>query len=197
MPSFRTQKHIGHSAERMFALVADIERYPEFLPMCEALIIKSRKEREGGSSVLVADMSVGYKMMRENFTTQVDLQPLSNRIDVQYLDGPFKYLKNSWQFFSVTEKEIISEKNNLSSSDYAENSARQGALSQTVNMKEETIPAVISDLNKQEACLVDFYIDYAFKNPILSAVMGAMFETAFRKFTRAFETRADEVYGSV
>lgn len=100
MPSFHTQKQVRHSAQKMFALVADIERYPEFLPMCEALTIRSRREKDG-NSLLVADMSVGYRLIRETFATQVYLRPRAGRIDVQYIDGPFKHLENRWQFLPV------------------------------------------------------------------------------------------------
>ena len=86
----------------MFALVADIEKYPEFLPLCEALTIKSRKERED-KALLVAAMTVGYKAIRETFTSQVLLDTELKRIDVQYLDGPFKYLNNRWTFEPVGE----------------------------------------------------------------------------------------------
>jgi len=81
----------------MFDLVADIERYPEFLPLCEALSVRSRKEGEA-KTLLVADMTVGYKKIRETFTSQVLLKPDDLVIDVKYLDGPFKYLDNKWTF---------------------------------------------------------------------------------------------------
>ena len=81
----------------MFALVADVERYPEFLPMCEALTVRSRRERDG-VTLLVADMTVGYKAISETFTSQVVLKPADSRIDVKYIDGPFKYLNNRWRF---------------------------------------------------------------------------------------------------
>lgn len=81
----------------MFALVADVEKYPEFLPMCEALTIRSKKEREG-KTLLIADMTVGYKAIRETFTSQVLLDPEDLKIDVKYIDGPFKYLDNRWAF---------------------------------------------------------------------------------------------------
>jgi coenzyme Q-binding protein COQ10 len=97
MPSFETVRHVRHTPEHMFALVADVERYPEFLPLCEALTVRSRKERDG-QSVLVADMTVGYKAIRETFTSQVHLKPEENRIEVRYIDGPFKYLSNVWWF---------------------------------------------------------------------------------------------------
>jgi coenzyme Q-binding protein COQ10 len=97
MPQFETVKHVRHTPENMFALVADVEKYPEFLPLCEALVVRSRKDR-GGQSVLIADMTVGYKAIRETFTSQVHLKPEENRIEVKYIDGPFKYLSNVWSF---------------------------------------------------------------------------------------------------
>ena len=97
MPQFETTRRTDHSADRMFALVADVEKYPEFLPLCEALTVRTRREREG-RTVLVADMTVGYKAIRETFTTQVLLNPRETTIDVKYLDGPFRYLTNEWRF---------------------------------------------------------------------------------------------------
>lgn len=81
----------------MFDLVADVEKYPEFLPLCEALTVRSRKERDG-KVLLLADMTVGYKAIRETFTTQVLLNKAERVIDVKYIDGPFKYLDNLWRF---------------------------------------------------------------------------------------------------
>lgn len=97
MPKFEATRRVAHSPERMFALVADVEKYPEFLPLCERLVVRSRKERDG-RTVLVADMSIGYKAIRETFTTQVLLKPNERIIDVKYIDGPFKYLSNIWGF---------------------------------------------------------------------------------------------------
>lgn len=172
MPNFHTQKQVNHSAEEMFALVADIERYPEFLPMCEALTIRSRKEQDG-NILLIADMSIGYKLVRESFTTQVYLRPQEHRIDVQYIDGPFKYLENRWQFFPAP-----------------------GAESGEVSAAAQKIEKSVAPAASGKSCMVDFYIDYAFKNPMLSALMGAMFDIAFRKFTAAFTARADKIYGA-
>ncbi|UHS61376.1 type II toxin-antitoxin system RatA family toxin [Agrobacterium vaccinii] len=97
MPQFETRRPVKHSPEQMYALVADVEKYPEFLPLCEGLTVRSRKDRDG-KTLLVADMTVGYKAFRETFTTQVLLKPDENAIDVKYLDGPFKYLDNRWRF---------------------------------------------------------------------------------------------------
>ncbi len=97
MPKFDTVRRVNFTPEQMFALVADVEKYPQFLPMCESLTVRSRKERDE-IAVLVADMSVGYKQIRETFTSQVVLKPEDLLIEVKYLDGPFKYLRNSWAF---------------------------------------------------------------------------------------------------
>ncbi len=97
MPKFENVRRVRHSPENMFQLVADIERYPEFLPLCEKLVIRSRRER-GEKSLLVADMTVGYNVIRETFTSQVLLSPEDNAIDVKYIDGPFRYLHNRWNF---------------------------------------------------------------------------------------------------
>jgi coenzyme Q-binding protein COQ10 len=74
--------------------------------MCEALSVRSRREREG-ISLLVADMTVGYKAIRETFTSQVVLRPDKNRIDVRYVDGPFKRMENRWTFEDAGEGQCI------------------------------------------------------------------------------------------
>jgi coenzyme Q-binding protein COQ10 len=81
----------------MFDVVADVERYPEFLPLCESLAVESRTATANGS-VLVARMSVGYRAIREAFTTRVTLEPAAPAILVEYLDGPFSHLENRWRF---------------------------------------------------------------------------------------------------
>lgn len=100
MPQFTATRQVRHRAEEMFALVADIETYPQFVPMCEALTVRSRKERDG-KVLLLADMTVGYKLIRETFTTQVLLKPEERVIEVKYIDGPFRYLDNRWTFVPV------------------------------------------------------------------------------------------------
>lgn len=100
MPQFTATRQVRHRAEQMFALVADIETYPQFVPMCEALTVRSRKERDG-KVLLLADMTVGYKLIRETFTTQVLLKPEERVIEVKYIDGPFRYLDNRWTFVPV------------------------------------------------------------------------------------------------
>jgi coenzyme Q-binding protein COQ10 len=147
MPKFETTRHVAHAPDKMFDLVADVEKYPEFLPMCTGLTVRTRKERDG-IAVLVADMSVGYKAIRETFTSQVVLKRAENLIEVKYLDGPFRYLQNLWRF---------------------EDDGSGG-------------------------CTIHFFIEYEFKSRLLGAMMGAMFDRAFRMFAGAFEKRADEIY---
>ncbi|KEG20050.1 type II toxin-antitoxin system RatA family toxin [Bartonella bacilliformis] len=100
MSTFTTHRQVAHTAHEMFDLVADIECYPEFLPMCEALIVRSREEYEN-KTLFLADMTVGYKMIQETFTTQVLLKPKENLIEVKYINGPFKYLENRWAFHQI------------------------------------------------------------------------------------------------
>jgi coenzyme Q-binding protein COQ10 len=98
MPTFRTTRSVKHSAAQMFALVADVERYPEFLPLCEELRILRRVQSGEGIETLVASMSVGYKAVRESFTSRVTLDHPRLQIDVEYVNGPFKFLENRWTF---------------------------------------------------------------------------------------------------
>ena len=147
MPQFETRRPVKHSPDQMFDLIADVEKYPQFLPLCEGLTVRSRKERDG-KELLVADMTVGYKAIRETFTTQVLLNKAERIIDVKYIDGPFKYLDNRWRF----------------------------------------------EPGENGGCSVYFFIDYEFKSRLLGAVMGSMFDRAFRMFAEAFEARADKIY---
>ena len=87
----------------MFDLVADVEKYPQFVPLCSALTVKTRAEKDG-RTVLVADMTVTYKVIRETFTSRVTLDRQSLTILVEYLDGPFKRMQNRWTFYSVDTK---------------------------------------------------------------------------------------------
>src|SRR5271166_4664450 len=82
----------------MFDLVADVERYPEFVPLCTALRVRSRRPGGEGRETLVADMSVGYKMIRERFTSRVVLDKPRLRVVVEYIDGPFTHMENIWTF---------------------------------------------------------------------------------------------------
>lgn len=97
MHVFEINHPVAHSADDMYALVANVEDYPQFLPLCEALTIKRREQIED-KQVLIATMQVGYKLIRESFTTKVALDPTQRVIFVEYLDGPFSHLENRWQF---------------------------------------------------------------------------------------------------
>jgi coenzyme Q-binding protein COQ10 len=98
MPSFRTTRRVRHTPVQMFQLVADVEKYPEFLPLCEGLRVRRRAQSGDGAETLVAEMSVGYKAIRETFTTRVTLEEPRLRILVEYVEGPFSYLENRWTF---------------------------------------------------------------------------------------------------
>jgi coenzyme Q-binding protein COQ10 len=98
MPSFRVTRRVRHTAQQMYDLVADVEHYPEFLPLCESLRIIRRQDMPEGGQVMIAEMGVGYKAIRERFTTRVTLDPASQRIVAEYIDGPFRHLENRWVF---------------------------------------------------------------------------------------------------
>lgn len=148
MNSYRTTRRVKHSAARMFDLVADVERYPEFVPMCESLHIRKRSGDRDGIEIIIADMTVAYKVIRETFSSRVTLDRPKLSILVEYLDGPFSHLENRWRF-----------------------RPESGERSE-----------------------VDFFIAYEFRSKMLGMVMGALFDSAFRRFAEAFERRADKIY---
>ena len=92
MPTHAEKKFLPYTADQMFHLVADIERYPEFLPWCIGARIRKRVD-----NVVYADLMIGFKMVRERFTSKVVLSP-PGRVDVTYAEGPFQYLSNHWIF---------------------------------------------------------------------------------------------------
>ena len=148
MPSFRSARVVPHSPEQMFDLVADSDKYPEFLPLCVGMKTRPLGQDANGNTIVLAEMGVGYKAIRERFVTRNTLDRKGMRITVDYVEGPFSRLRNVWNF----------------------------------------VPA-------PEGCKVEFFIDYAFKSRLLAALMGSMFDSAFRAFASAFETRADKIYG--
>ncbi len=149
MPQFSTKRRVRHSAANMFDLVADMEKYPAFVPLCTRLKVRSRTDKGDGVTVVNAEMTVAYKMIRQTFVTRDTLDRARLKILVEYLDGPFSSLQNRWVFHPTGDN----------------------------------------------GCEVEFYIEYEFKSRTLALLMGAMFDTAFRKFAAAFEKRADEIYG--
>jgi coenzyme Q-binding protein COQ10 len=150
MPQFSTKRRVAHSAADMFDLVADVEHYPEFVPLCRSLTVRKRTREDDGREVIVADMTVAYKLVRETFTSRVTLERKKLEILVEYLEGPFQKMNNRWSFQPAGDS----------------------------------------------ACDVEFFIAYEFRSRMLGVLMGAMFDAAFRRFSTAFERRADQVYGT-
>ena len=148
MPQFSTKRHVQHSASDMFDLVADIDRYPEFVPLCRSTRVSRRTAVGEGVETLRSEMTVAYKMIHETFVTQVTLDRPKLQIHVKYLEGPFSHLENQWSFRPLDD----------------------------------------------ESCEVEFFISYEFRSRALGLLMGAVFETAFRRFAEAFERRADVVF---
>ena len=102
MPQLSTTTRVRHAASDMFNLVADVERYPKFVPLCQSLKIRQRTS-EAGKEVIVADMTVAYKLIRQTFTSRVTLDRAKLEILVEYLEGPFQSLNNHWTFRPVDE----------------------------------------------------------------------------------------------
>ncbi|OYY72266.1 type II toxin-antitoxin system RatA family toxin [Sphingomonas sp. 28-63-12] len=145
MPRHTETRRLPYSPEQMFALVADVACYPEFLPWVSAIRVRSNSDTQ-----MIADMVVGFKGLRETFTSKVDkLGPA--RIHVDYLDGPLKYLRNEWGFRP----------------------------------------------DGDTGCLVDFSVDFAFKNRVFEVLAGQVFDRALRKMIGAFEDRAAVLYTDV
>jgi len=103
MPQISTKRRVAHSAAEMFDLVADVEQYPRFVPFCNALKLRRREPGEGGSEVLIADMTIAYKLIKETFTSRVALDRSQLSIDVKYLSGPFTRMENRWAFHPISE----------------------------------------------------------------------------------------------
>ena len=103
MPQFRTKRRVRHSAAQMFDLVADMERYPEFVPLCQAMRLRKRAPGANDTETVIAEMTVAYKMINETFTSRVTLDRPNLTIGVAYLDGPFQRLDNRWTFTPVSE----------------------------------------------------------------------------------------------
>lgn len=150
MPQFANKRRVPHSASQMFDLVADVERYPEFVPLCKSLKIRQRTPKPDGTEIIVADMTVSFKLVREAFTSRVTLDRANLKILVEYLQGPFSNLENKWSF----------------------------------------------EPKSDDACDVGFFLSYEFKSRMLGMLMGTMFDTAFQRFSAAFEKRAHQVYGA-
>jgi coenzyme Q-binding protein COQ10 len=92
MPTHAERRILPYTADQLFTLVAEVDRYPEFLPWCLGARIRERHD-----NVIVADLLIGFKMVRERFTSRIVLDR-PDRIDVSYTEGPFRYLNNHWTF---------------------------------------------------------------------------------------------------
>jgi len=95
MPTHAERKILRYSPEQIFQMVADVHRYPEFLPWCAGARIVSRDETK-----LIADLTIGFKVFRETFRSEVTLERPA-KVEVKYLDGPFRYLNNTWRLTPV------------------------------------------------------------------------------------------------
>ena len=104
MRGFETVHRVAHSADDMFALVADMDRYPEFVPLCAGMRVSNRRNIDGGEEMLCA-MTVAYKAFHETFTTRTTLLPERGEILVRYVDGPFRDLRNRWSFEPLGARE--------------------------------------------------------------------------------------------
>ncbi len=148
MPKHVEQRNVPYSTTQLYALVADVGAYPRFLPWCVGARVRKNDGRE-----MVADLTIGFKVFRETFTSRVTLNPPEGEngpcsILVAYENGPFKYLKNSWMFAP-----------------------------------------------QEQGCVVDFFVDFEFRNIVLQKAIGAVFGEAVHVMVGAFLKRAAKVYG--
>jgi coenzyme Q-binding protein COQ10 len=97
MPLHRETRILPYTAERMYGIVADISRYPEFLPWCERLEILKR-EKEGDIEYVTAEMAIGYRGLHQSYVSRVELDPVQLMIEARHVKGPFKRLDNRWRF---------------------------------------------------------------------------------------------------
>ncbi len=147
MTTYTERKLVPYAPAQLFDLVADVGKYPQFLPWCIASRIRSQSAEE-----MVADLTIGFGPFRESFTSRVTLTPPDAAgfcaIKTEYENGPFKYLHNRWKF------------------------TPEGA-----------------------GTMVDFYVNFEFRNFILQKAIGAVFTEAVRRMVAAFLTRARAIYG--
>jgi len=101
MTSHSETKRLPYTARQMYDLVADVGSYPKFLPWNSAARIRSRKPVEPDGEVLEADLVISFKVFRERFTSRVLLWPVEQKIDSEYLDGPFRHMRSVWKFRDI------------------------------------------------------------------------------------------------
>ncbi len=103
VPEFSTKRRVRHAAADMFDLVADVDKYPQFVPLCRSLRVKERIAEPENVEIVIADMTVAYKLVQETFTSRVTLDRPNLQIHVDYLRGPFSRMVNRWEFHPVTD----------------------------------------------------------------------------------------------
>jgi len=148
MPSHSETRTLRYSADQMYALVADVASYPQFLPWTAAARVRKVPPQADGSALMEADLVISFKVFRERFGSRVVLRPEQRRIETEYLDGPFKHMRSNWEFRDV-----------------------------------------------DDGCEVSFDVDFAFKNRLLQSAAELFFYEAMKRVVRAFEERADALYG--
>ena len=147
MPRHHETRTLPYSAAQMYDLVADVARYPEFLPWTAAARI--RRETDLGDHIeMLADLVISFKVFRERFGSRVRLYPDEKRIETEYVDGPFRHMRSTWRF-----------------------------------------------RDSDGGCEVEFEVDFEFRNRLLAGAANMFFEDAMQRVVRAFERRANELYG--
>ncbi|MEO1190198.1 MAG: type II toxin-antitoxin system RatA family toxin [Pseudomonadota bacterium] len=144
MPSHSEQRLLPYTPEQLFDLVIDVEHYPDFLPWCLASRISSY--RPNG---IRADLVIGFKMVRERFTSDVSYDRQTLRVTTRNVQGPFRHMRSDWAF-----------------------------------------------KQHDEGCLIDFSVDFEFRSRVLQKLIQSLFHEAVRRMVAAFESRAEELYGS-
>jgi coenzyme Q-binding protein COQ10 len=150
MPRHSETRDVPYTADEMYALVADVERYPQFLPWTAAARVRKITPRDDGARVMEADLVISFKVFRERFGSRVVLHDAEKVIETEYLDGPFDHMRSNWRF--------------------------------------EPDP-------DGSGCLVHFDVDFALRNRLLQSAAELFFYEAMKRIVRAFEKRADELYG--
>ena len=148
MPLHQEKRILPYTADEMYAVVADVEQYPQFLPWCSKLTVLKR-ESEGEIEFVTVEMAIAYKGMRERYISRVRLDTAARTIEARHVDGPFKRLDTRWRFVPL-----------------------------------------------DKGSEVHFLIDFAFKNPVFSAVANVAFGYAASRMAEAFVRRAEALYGS-
>lgn len=147
MPTHAETRKLPYTAQQMYDLVADVAAYPQFIPWTAAARVRSVTPK-GAARVMEADLVISFKVFREKFGSRVTLWPEEQRIETEYLDGPFKKMISTWAFADV-----------------------------------------------EGGCEIRFFVDFEFRNRLLQGAAGMFFHEAMQHIVRAFEKRAEVLYG--